>query len=198
MYPVFVVLIMCIVFRERLLWSTIVSVFLAFAGVIVLNINPEGIAFNGIGLTVVLLSALFYALYIIIIQKFCANMPSSVLTFYALGFGSLFFLAECLLQGDSLAIPSLFIGIELIIFALVTTIISSITLALAIQYIGPTKTSILGALEPVVAVVVSVMFLHELLTLTLIIGIILIITAVVLLIIYNDKTKAPLSGKSPG
>ena len=59
----------------------------------------------------------------------------------------------------------------------------SICTALAIHYIGSTSTAILGALEPVTALFFGVLLFHEKLTPRLMVGILMIITAVTLIII---------------
>ena len=67
-------------------------------------------------------------------------------------------------------------------------------LVYAIKSIGSTPTSILGALEPVMAVAVSVVLFHEILTSSLMIGIALILTGVMINIISESvKEKAVAS-----
>ncbi|MDR2841637.1 MAG: DMT family transporter [Spirochaetaceae bacterium] len=187
-YPVFVALIMSIFFKERLTPVAWIAIAVSLAGIFVLNKTMDGISIRAAGLFFVLLSALTYALFIIIMQKSnVKNISSSVLTFYAMGFCAIFFLIKCIIQGDSLVMPSLFTGFKIALFALITTALSCISLALAVHYIGSTLTSIFGAVEPLVAVGVSVAFLHEELSANLIIAVILIISAVMLLILFDRK-----------
>jgi drug/metabolite transporter (DMT)-like permease len=187
-YPVFVALIMSIFFKERLTPITWLAIVISLAGIFILNKTMDGLSMRFTGLILVLLSALTYALFVIIIQQSgVKDMPSTTLTFYSMGFCAFFFLTKCLIQGDSLVLPSLFVGFEVALFALITTALSCITLALAIHHIGPTLTSIFGAVEPVAAIGVSVLFLHEPLTINLIIAVILIIVAVMVLILFDRK-----------
>lgn len=51
-----------------------------------------------------------------------------------------------------------------IMIALLPTMVSYFTTALAIQLVGPTPVAILGALEPLTAVVIGVLVFHESLT----------------------------------
>lgn len=67
--------------------------------------------------------------------------------------------------------------------ALLPTYLSFLFIALAVRYVGPTPTAILGALEPATAVFFSVLLFGEPLTLRLCIGILLIISAVTLIIL---------------
>jgi len=186
MYPVFVALLMGIFFREKISWITATAILISLVGVFVLNKSEEGFSVNIGGLSIVLLSALFYALYIVIVNKSVVKeMSGPKLTVYSMGFCSLFFLGKSFCQGDFQLIPSLYIGSEIVLFSLVTTVLSCITLVYAIHYIGSTPTAILGALEPVVAVCISVVLFNEPLTVNLIIGILLIIAAVMLIILSD-------------
>ncbi|MBV2165715.1 MAG: DMT family transporter, partial [Kaistella sp.] len=59
----------------------------------------------------------------------------------------------------------------------------------AIQYIGSTPTSIIGALEPIVAVFISVFLFQEELTVTLAAGVLLIIIGVLINIVSEDRKE---------
>ena len=64
--------------------------------------------------------------------------------------------------------------------------ISNITLLLAVRHIGGTLTSILGALEPVTAVCIGALVFGEAFTVNEAIGILLILTAVILIILSRS------------
>ncbi len=59
----------------------------------------------------------------------------------------------------------------------------------AVRRIGPTLTSILGALQPVTAVILGVAFLGEHLYLKSLIGILLILTAVTVVVMHQNTRK---------
>ena len=77
----------------------------------------------------------------------------------------------------------------------VATAISNITLVRAIKYAGPTLTSILGAMEPLTAVVIGVFVFKELFTLNSAIGILLILLAVGMVIFRKQKIKEDIIKK---
>ncbi len=108
-------------------------------------------------------------------------------SFYSMVFTSLFFLIKTLVLGNSVAIPSLEIGIHLALFSLITTALSVVSLVYAIKYIGSTPTAIMGAVEPVVAVMISVGLFDETLTFSLIAGVIIIISGVLIDVVFNKK-----------
>ena len=84
-------------------------------------------------------------------------------------------------------IPSLEIGTHLALFSLITTALSVVSLVYAIKFIGSTPTAIMGAVEPVVAVMISVGLFDETLTFSLIAGVIIIISGVLIDVVFNKK-----------
>ena len=70
-----------------------------------------------------------------------------------------------------------------------STMISNFTGVKAVRRIGPTLTSILGALQPVTAVVLGVAFLGEHLYLKSMIGILLILAAVTVVVMHQNTRK---------
>lgn len=186
-YPVIVALIMFFFYKEKLTKLSVVSLLLAFAGVIVLCLKGNGLEINFAGLGIVMLSSLFYALYMVIVNKSKLKMSGFKLTFYSMLFTSLFFMGKSVIGHQSFGIPSMTIFINFLIFAFLTTVISSLCLVYAIKSIGSTPVAILGALEPVVAVMVSVFMFNEKFTVNLLIGITLILLGVILNVISDRK-----------
>ena len=194
-YPIMVALILGIFFKEKITLATTISLIVVVVGVAVLSIKPKnnddkdnfGINYIYIGLFVSLLGALMYALYMIIVNKTKINASGVKVSFYSMVFASLFFLVKTLVLGNSVAIPSLEIGTHLALFSLITTALSVVSLVYAIKYIGSTPTAIMGAVEPVVAVMISVGLFDETLTFSLIAGVIIIISGVLIDIVFNKK-----------
>ncbi|WP_337249944.1 DMT family transporter [Chryseobacterium rhizosphaerae] len=135
-YPVIVALIMFFFYKEKLNRLSIVSLLFAFAGVIVLCLKGSGLEINFTGLGIVMLSSLFYALYMVIVNKSDLKVSGFKLSFYSMLFTSLFFMIKTGLEGQSLTIPSLSLFFNFLIFAFLTTVISSLCLVYAIKYIG--------------------------------------------------------------
>lgn len=186
-YPVIVALIMFFFYKEKLTKLSIGSLLLAFAGVIILCLKGNSLEINYLGLGIVMLSSLFYALYIVIVNKSNIQASGFKLSFYSMLFTSGFFMAKAALGGESFIIPSVDAFFNFLIFAFLTTVISSLCLVYAIKDIGSTPAAILGALEPVVAVLISVSMFHEKFTFNLFLGIILILIGVILNVISDNK-----------
>ena len=183
-YPIIVALVLVLFYKEKITFPTILSLLLVVAGVGVLSIK-EGSTINYIGLGISLLGALVYALYILIINKVRIEASGVKISFYSMLFSSLYFLVKTLILGESIAIPSLSLIGDITLFAIITTSLSLVALVYAVRYIGSTPTAIMGAFEPIVAVLISVGLFGEALTSSLIIGGMVIIAGVLIDIIFR-------------
>ena len=190
MYPVFVTLIMSIIYHERLSAIIITAIILAISGVASLSISDteQGIDLTGIG--IVLISAISYALYIVRVNKSkVRNMNGTKLTFYVLMIGSLIFLLNAQLKGGVQSIPDGKAFMNILMLAILPTVVSNLALVYAIKNIGSTLTAILGAMEPLTALSIGILVFAEPLTPTIALGFILIISAVSLIILAQPIQK---------
>ena len=183
-YPIIVALVLVLFYKEKITFPTILSLLLVVAGVGVLSIK-EGSTINYVGLGISLLGALVYALYILIINKVRIEASGVKISFYSMLFSSLYFWVKTLILGESIAIPSLSLVGDIALFAIITTSLSLVALVYAVRYIGSTPTVIMGAFEPIVAVLISVGLFGEALTSSLIIGGMVIIAGVLIDIIFR-------------
>ncbi len=166
---------------------------LAIAGVAKLSLNGTELKLDPVGVGVVLLSAVGYASYIIAVNKSrVRDMHSRKLAFYVFVFTTLMFAVKNGLGGGVQPLPDAVSAVNVVLLAVAPTVISNITLLLAVRNIGGTLTSILGALEPVTAVCIGAMVFGEEFTLSEAVGITLILVAVVL-VILNRSIKENLT-----
>lgn len=187
-YPIIVALVLILFYKEKLTIPTLLSLLLVVAGVGVLSIK-KGEALNYIGLGISLLGALVYALYILIVNKVRIESSGVKISFYSMLFSSLYFLIKSLLLRESIIISSWALAGDLTLFAIITTSLSLVTLVYAVRYIGSTPTAIMGAFEPIVAVLISVGLFGEQLTPSLVIGGMVIITGVLIDILFRKHPK---------
>ena len=187
-YPIIVALVLILFYKEKLTLPTLLSLLLVVAGVGVLSIK-KGEALNYIGLGISLLGALVYALYILIVNKVRIESSGVKISFYSMLFSSLYFLVKSLLLRESISISSWALAGDLTLFAIITTSLSLVTLVYAVRYIGSTPTAIMGAFEPIVAVLISVGLFGEQLTPSLVIGGMVIITGVLIDILFRKHPK---------
>ena len=187
-YPIIVALVLILFYKEKLTIPTLLSLLLVVVGVGVLSIK-KGEALNYIGLGISLLGALVYALYILIVNKVRIESSGVKISFYSMLFSSLYFLVKSLLLRESITISSWALAGDLILFAIITTSLSLVTLVYAVRYIGSTPTAIMGAFEPIVAVLISVGLFGEQLTPSLVIGGMVIIIGVLIDILFRKHPK---------
>ena len=187
-YPIIVALVLILFYKEKLTLPTLLSLLLVVAGVGVLSIK-KGEALNYIGLGISLLGALVYALYILIVNKVRIESSGVKISFYSMLFSSLYFLVKSLLLRESITISSWALAGDLTLFAIITTSLSLVTLVYAVRYIGSTPTAIMGAFEPIVAILISVGLFGEQLTPSLVIGGMVIITGVLIDILFRKHPK---------
>lgn len=186
-YPVMVMLMMTIFFRERFSVVTGLSVLLAISGVYLLSGGSASASvadMSTIGLTLALASALCNAIYIISI---CAarlnNITGLALTFYVMAFGALCSLVNALAANSFQWLQSWQDLALVVLLAIVTAVLSNYTLILAVQRIGSTLTAVMGVLEPVTAVLVGILVFSEPFSLSLVTGMVLIAVSVILVML---------------
>lgn len=190
LYPVLVAIIM-VFLRVVPSWQVWLSIVVTFAGVIIMTQSDSTQEINPIGVLLSLGSAFVYALFIVIINrsKVIGSISNSLLTFYALLVGAIVFIGKILFSDGGLTT-----GIEgytawgnLVGLALLPTIISTTTLAIATRNIGATKASVLGVFEPITAILVGTLVFGEVLTANIVIGILLAMIAVTFMIVTTKR-----------
>lgn len=190
LYPVLVAIIM-VFLRVVPSWPVWLSIAATFGGVIIMTQGSGGDSLNPIGVALSLGSALVYALFIVIINrsKAIAQISNTLLTFYSLTVGAIVFLGKISFSdapisagittgGDWLNIAGL---------ALLPTIVSTATLAIATRNIGATKASVLGVFEPITAILIGTLMFGEPLTTNILLGIGIAIVAVTFMISVTKR-----------
>ena len=182
-YPVMTAAIMTLFFREKLRWATVASILLSLVGVLLLYWGDADGALSTVGVVLVLLSALTYAVYIIVVDKSPLRMSSFKINFYVLLYCATGMALFALLSGQPLMLPpSPKAWLWVSWLAVVPAIMALVMMVYAAKYLGSTPTAILGALEPTTAVLIGIMVFDEPFSLRLLVGIVLILAAVVLVV----------------
>ena len=199
-YPILVAVIMTLVYHEPMSWLVVICLLLATSGVGMLceqgetplntsnlSNSPWGVSPFMIGALLVLLSSLSYAIYLVGLNKTrvrtIASMP---VTFYVLCFGFLLFVWRICFGGAFTLPQHGVMWLNLIALGLLPTVVSLLLTAWAIQRIGSTQTALFGALEPVTAVALGIIFLGESINLREFLGMVLIFVSVTL-VVYRRK-----------
>ena len=152
--------------------------------------GDNGGAIDTRGVWLAIASALAYAIFMVIINhnKRIADISDTLLTFYVLTVGAFVFLGIAAWSGNSLTahLDNARAILSLIGLAVLPTIVSTATLAVATRNIGATKASILEVFEPITAILVGAIAFGEPLTPGIVAGISIAIVAVTFMI-YATK-----------
>lgn len=186
-YPVMTAAIMAIFFRERIRFATVASIVLALTGVLLLYWGDPGGTLSTLGVVLVLVSALTYALYIIVVDKSPLAMSSFKINFFVLFYCAAGMALFALLSGQPLMVPPTpraWLWVSWL--ALVPAIMALVMMVYAAKYIGSTPTAILGALEPTTAVLIGIFIFGEPFSVRLLIGIVLILASVTLIVLSKS------------
>ncbi|MBO4573802.1 MAG: DMT family transporter [Bacteroidales bacterium] len=188
-YPIMTAVIMGLLFKERAGLKTIVAIVLSLVGVLLLYWSDAGGALNTLGVVLVLVSALTYAIYIIVVNRCPLEMSSFKINFYVILYCAIGMAVFAWLTGQPLRLPhnavSWFYATWL---AVVPATLSLVLMVYASKYVGATPTAILGALEPLTAVLIGIFVFDEPFGLRLAFGIVLILGAVIITA-YSPKKR---------
>ena len=197
MYPVVVAACMMCFFGERKSLSDIGAMAASIFGVYLLASGDSIIVDGGntrLGLICSLISAFSFAAYYIVMKQVKADKIEVVKFTTWIMMMSAFYFIICafVFEGKLNFINDGRSWINILGLGLWSTMVSNITGVKAIRRIGPTQTSILGALQPLTAVVLGVLFLGEHLYTRSLIGISIILVAVSIVVMHqkNRKTSA--------
>lgn len=201
LYPVLVAVIM-VFMRVYPTWQVWLSIVMTFVGVLFLCRSDGEAMLQWRGLALSFGSALAYAMFIVIVNRsrVIRTVSNSLLTFYALLTGSALFLIHSLVGAAEMSWSGaavsdiLFRGLDdisvwgsLMGLAVMPTVVSTATLAMATRIIGATKASVLGVFEPVTAILVGALAFGERITANVVTGILLTMAAITFMIVSSSK-----------
>lgn len=153
-------------------------------------------------MALVLLSSLFYAFYIIGVNQTHTGLSAIQFTFWVVLFGLISLLVLSVIMGEQIQVlttPKQWACAAQL--ALLPTVLSLYFMNIAIEKVGSTPSAIMGAVEPVTAVFIGVLIFGESFSLRLFVGIVLILSAVILLVLSKKRrtsraTRSVLCGPS--
>ena len=163
-------------------WPVWLAIAATFGGVIIMTQGGSSGAIDPVGVLLSVGSAMAYSFFIVVVNrsKTISGISNSLLTFYALMVGAVFFLQKIITSGIPVTagIEGESAWLNLIGLAILPTIVSTASLAIATRNIGATKASVLGVFEPITAILVGSLMFGEPLTASIATGIAIAIAAV--------------------
>lgn len=191
MYPLAVALTMMFVFKEPKSKTIISAIVISIIGAVFLstgNIESSGGGDTVLGIVMSTISVFSYAGYIVGVRRTRAvNIPSVPLTCSVMGIGAVLFIIGGFFTGGIRIETDPHIWLYIAGLGLVATAISNISLVQGIKLAGPTLASIMGAMEPLTAVVIGIFVFGETFLWHTAVGIVLILFAVLLVILKQQK-----------
>ena len=194
MYPVIVVFWMMLVHGEQKSWINLAAIALSILGVYLMA-SGDGLKIEGgntaLGLACSIISAVSFAAYYILMKRTRADKIEVVkfTTWIMIMCAVYFIIGGLVVNGGITLVHDGKLWLYILGLALWSTMISNFTGVKAVRRIGPTLTSILGALQPLTAVILGVLFLDEHLGFKSIAGIVLILTAVLMVVTHQNMKK---------
>lgn len=181
-YPVAVIVILFVFFREKLNLKQIICTILCISGILMLYTPNGQVSVQGVLLA--LISGLVYSLYIIFFEKSVVKtLPPLKLSFWM----SLFSAAEIglisLVSGNMVFHMEMRGWIAEIALALLATVFALVLFQKGLLLCGAIKASLLSTFEPLTSIIIGVLIFQEFLTLKEYIGIICILLSVVILVV---------------
>ena len=197
MYPVIVTMTMMIFFGEDKSWINVGAIALSIFGVYLMS-SGEGLRVEGgnteLGLACSLISAIAFAAYYVVMKQVKADKIEVVkFTTWVMLLSSIYFIiAGIVVEGKISIVTDGKLWMYILGLGLWATMVSNFTGVKAVRRIGPTLTSILGALQPLTAVILGGLFLDEHLGPKTIGGIALIMIAVGIVVTHHKKASPKL------
>ena len=194
MYPVIVTICMMLFFGEKRSKVDFVAIAASIFGVYLLASGDSIIVEGGntrLGLASSLISAVSFAAYYIVLKQVKADKIEVVKFTTWIMMLSAFYFIVCafIFNGKLTIVTNMKSWAEILGLGLWATMVSNITGVKGVRRIGPTMTSVLGALQPVTAVILGVLFLGEHLYTRSLIGIIIILIAVTIIVLHQNTRK---------
>lgn len=191
MYPLAVALTMMFVFKEPKSKTIISAIVISIIGAVFLSTGNIESSWGGdtvLGIVMSTISVFSYAGYIVGVRRTRAvNIPSVPLTCSVMGIGAVLFIIGGFFTGGIRIETDPHIWLYIAGLGLVATAISNISLVQGIKLAGPTLASIMGAMEPLTAVVIGIFVFGETFSWHTAVGIVLILFAVLLVILKQQK-----------
>lgn len=181
MYPLAVAAAMILFFGERRSLRVLAAIVLSVAGTLLLSSGDVRTATGdgAAGMMAAAVSVFTYGGYIIGVRKSRAEaLDPIVLTCYVMGIGTLLFVLGAACMGGIHLVVEMREWLWILGLALPATALSNLTLVKAIRLIGPTRSALFGAMEPLTAVLVGIVLFGERLTPWGALGILAILSAV--------------------
>ena len=178
LYPLFVAILCCFFYGEKIKKKQIISLSFALVGIICFMSKGNGSLF---GYFLAIASGLTYAFYLVKMDKTgLVKMNALKLSFYLALFTTIeIFTINLFMQDVVFKMDAIAYGL-LLVLALSSSFLATVLLQKGVLLLGSTRASFICLLEPVTSMIVGILFLGEALTLNKGLGGLAIITSLII------------------
>jgi drug/metabolite transporter (DMT)-like permease len=179
-YPAWVALIAAVRRTERLTAVRVVALVLALLGVSIMIGAPRD-KLNAMGVALAFASAILYSIYLPTLEHIQRGLPAFVSTFFLIAGSAIAFLVVALFAGE-LYVPHIaVVWRNILLLAVASTVIAFSALIKGVSILGPVRTSIIATVEPFFTALLGVVVLGNQLSVTTLIGGMLIGAAILVI-----------------
>ena len=172
-YPLFVTVVMTMLFKEKMSKAKLVACLCAIGGILLIA-DFSSLSVAGVLLAVA--SGTTYAAYVIANKKLTfGRLHGLVIVFYVSSFATVFFGIKAVVTKEMMLPCSPLALVLLLIIAVFCTVTTLFLLTYGIKTLGASTASMLNMLEPVIGLVAGVIVYNEIIPLKGIIGCVLIV-----------------------
>lgn len=162
LYPLFVAILCCFFYGEKIKKKQIISLSFALVGIICFMSKGNGSLF---GYFLAIASGLTYAFYLVKMDKTgLVKMNALKLSFYLALFTTIeIFIINLFMQDVVFKLDTIVYGL-LLVLALSSSFLATVLLQKGVLLLGSTRASFICLLEPVTSMIVGILWLNEALT----------------------------------
>ncbi len=179
-YPAWVAIIAALRGAEKLTLVRTIALLLALAGVTVMVGAPVE-KLNPIGVTLAIVSALLYSVYLPALEHAQEGVPAMFATFLVILGAAVSFVIASLVAGELFLPRAATVWTNIVLLALVSSVIAFSALIKGLSVLGPVRTAIIATVEPFFTAILGVIVLRNQLGIATIIGGTLIAAAILVI-----------------
>ncbi len=188
-FPAIVIAIEMISGREKIRAVKIAAVIISLAGLCLIVWSPD-MEIKILGVVFALACAGCYTIYTISLSSESVKEFNSLVTAgYVLAASAIFNFGRCLISGRPLFTENISQLAYMLLLAVVCAFAAILFFCLGVKLIGPSNASIINTFEPVCACVFGYFLVGDVISLSMIIGGLLVVTAVLLTNLPEKKTE---------
>jgi len=190
-YPVFVTVAASFLLNEKISYGIVSAIVLTFLGValVVRAYDMSALRVSFVGIVFGLLSSVLFVVYVFVAKRLRREYANWTLTLFGDGISALLLLPIVFVSFPKIVTFPLQLWMLILVIAWGPSLLAYLLYSYSLKFVGASKGSILGVMEPLAAAVLSTVLLGESFEAWQIVGIALALMGVVLLFLEKSRTE---------